>query len=81
MPQSYGSCRPGGPLNAVHVPIPVGVVVHTPPKVVAPKPLPALTTGSRDYQRAWAISHGMRVALVGALPKNVLRAYKEACES
>lgn len=81
MPKSYGQCAPGGPLNAVHVPIPVGVVVHTPPKTVTPKPLPALATGSRDYVRKWAVSHGLRVALVGALPKNVLRAYKEACKS
>lgn len=78
MPKSYGSCRPGGPLEATHVPIPLGVVVHAPPKVVAPKPLPALATGSRDYVRKWAVSRGMSVALVGALPKAVLQAYREA---
>lgn len=73
-----GQCLSGGPLHLTHVPIPVGVVVHAPPKVVTPKPLPALATGSRDYQRAWGISHGFRVAQVGALPKSVLDAYKEA---
>lgn len=80
MPKSEGQCMPGGPLTGTHVPIPVGVVVHAPPKVVTPKPLPALEHGTRDYIRAWAVSHGFSVALVGALPKNVLRAYKEACD-
>lgn len=78
MPKIYGQAMSGGPLNATHVPIPVGVVVHSPPVHVTPKPLPALATGSRDYVRAWATSHGMRVALVGALPKAVLDAYQEA---
>lgn len=77
-PQSQGSCMPGGPLGIKHVPIPIGTVTHAPPVHVTPKPLPALATGSRDYQRRWAISHGMRVALVGALPKNVLQAYEAA---
>jgi hypothetical protein len=79
MPKSYGQCAPGGPLNAVHVPIPTGVVTHSPPVHATPKPLPALATGSRDYVRRWATSHGMRVATVGALPKNVLAAYEAAC--
>lgn len=74
----YGSCLSGGPLEATHVPIPVGVVTHAPPVQVTPKPLPALATGSRDYVRKWAISHGMRVATVGALPKAVLAAYEAA---
>lgn len=78
MPQAYGQCRPGGPLEAVHVPLPVGVVKHQPPKVVESRPLPALTHGARDYIRAWAISHGFHVATVGALPKAVLQAYREA---
>lgn len=78
MPKSYGNCAPGGPLEVGHIPLPIGVVTHEPPKVVTPKPLPALATGSRDYQRKWAISHGMYVALVGAIPKTVLRAYRDA---
>jgi hypothetical protein len=73
-----GQCTPGGPLTVKHVPIPVGVVVHTPPKVVTPKPLPALEHGTRDYIRKWAISHGMSIATQGALPKAVLQAYREA---
>ena len=76
----YGNAMSGGPLEAVHVPLPTGVVHHTPPKVVAPKPLPALATGSRDYIRAWGVSHGFRVAQVGALPKAVLDAYQEALQ-
>lgn len=78
MPKVYGQAMSGGPLNAVHVPIPIGVVTHAPPVHVTPKPLPALATGSRDYVRAWAVSHGMHVATVGAPPKNVLDAYREA---
>jgi hypothetical protein len=78
MPKSYGQCSPGGPLEVAHVPLPLGVVVHAPPKVVVPKPLPALPHGTRDYIRKWATSHGMSVALVGALPKAVLAAYREA---
>ena len=74
----YGQAMSGGPLNAVHVPIPTGVVTHAPPVHVTPKPLPALATGSRDYQRRWATSHGMHVATVGALPKAVLTAYEAA---
>lgn len=76
----YGNAMSGGPLEATHVPLPTGIVHHTPPKVVAPKPLPALATGSRDYIRAWGISHGHHVAQVGALPKAVLRAYQEALQ-
>lgn len=77
-PQIYGQAMSGGPLTGTHVPLPLGVVKHSPPKVVTPKPLPALATGSRDYIRAWGISHGFRVAQVGALPKAVLDAYQEA---
>lgn len=61
-----------------HVPIPTGTVTHAPPVHVTPKPLPALATASRDYQRRWAASHGMHVATVGTLPKAVLEAYAEA---
>lgn len=73
-----GSCLSGGPLEARHVPIPVGTVTHAPAVHVTPKPLPALATGSRDYVRRWAISHGMHCYAVGALPKAVLAAYEAA---
>jgi hypothetical protein len=74
----YGQAMSGGPLTGTHVPLPSGVVKHQPPKVVTPRPLPALEHGTRDYQRAWGISHGFHVATVGALPRAVLQAYKEA---
>jgi hypothetical protein len=76
--KAEGQCRPGGPLEAVHVPLPAGVVKHAPPRTVTPRPLPALPHGTRDYQRAWGISHGFHVATVGALPRAVLQAYQEA---
>lgn len=74
----YGNALAGGPLSVKGIDPPTSTVTHAPPVHVTPKPLPALATGSRDYQRRWALSHGMRVALVGALPKAVLDAYQEA---
>jgi hypothetical protein len=75
----YGNASPGGPLNVSHCPIPVGTVRYTPPAPAPePAPLPALATGSRDYVRSWARSHGYLVAQVGALPKKVLDAYEVA---
>ena len=76
----YGSAMAGGPLSIKGIDPPTSTVTHAPPVHVTPKPLPALATGSRDYIRAWATSHGMRVALVGALPKAVLQAYEAAIE-
>lgn len=74
----YGNAMAGGPLSVKGIDPPTSTVTHAPPKVVTPKPLPALATGSRDYQRKWAISHGMHCYQTGALPKAVLQAYREA---
>ena len=76
--KSYGNAMPGGPLVGSHVPLPTATVVHTAPVVAQRKPLPALPDAPRDYIRAWANSHGMRVCQVGALPRKVLDAYEEA---
>lgn len=76
--RAEGQCMAGGPLSVKGIDPPTSTVTHSPPVHVTPKPLPALATGSRDYVRKWATSHGMRVALVGALPKNVLQAYEAA---
>jgi hypothetical protein len=80
-PRIEGQCMAGGPLNGPDkdkVDIPRIAVVHRLPEPSKPTPLPARRDAGRDYVRAWAWSHGMRCATVGALPKAVTEAYAEA---